>query len=65
MREVLEAKSREGLDLGLLLGLDHQLQLAAPRLVLLDEVLLPSFSREKTVVSLSVRTRLGVKVYRT
>lgn len=38
--EVLEPEGREGLDLRLFLGLDHQLQLAAPRLVLLDEVLL-------------------------
>lgn len=40
MGEVLEAERREGLNLRLLLGLDHQLQLSAPRLVLLDEILL-------------------------
>lgn len=60
MREVLEAEGREGLYLGLLLGLDHQLKLAAPRLVLLDEFLLPNAMSvgNSLVAWLSVRPRL-------
>lgn len=44
MGEVLEAEGREGLNLGFFFGLDHQLQLSAPRLVLLNEVLLSTIS---------------------
>lgn len=47
VRKVLEAEGREGLNLCLFLRLDHQLQLATPRLILLDEGLLSIRSTQK------------------